>query len=354
MATAEELRRAREASLIFQAALVAYGIDTVADSYELWDDVQPVPRAVQSSGVRWFQRIMDATLFRHRRARSVALAYYRYHRALLTGSTIQPDPFAPTGADESRGNPTLANLRDEFYDSIEGLVPDLLNEDRELVNQDTGEVTTEAPADNDQPIQVDALPEFDDILQDLEGRAESEAEGELLNTGLLNLEALIREVDDSLPAAEVDEIRESAHAQAGARQSAAAERVALSGARDLVTEVAKVDPKVIGYVRVSSTGTPCGWCAMLISRGAVYRSSESAGRSRTKLQAERDEGDTFHPNCKCYVEPIYAPEQYDSDDRFDLNRQLLEDWKRVTKNVSGKKVLPAWRRFIRARNAQSR
>lgn len=344
MATAEQRAAAREASLVYQAALVAFGIQTVAESYDAWEDVQPVPRTVQSSGVRWLGRVLEVATGRSRAAQVLAMAYYRYHRALLTGSTL-----VQRGGD---GEPfrSLSTLRDEFYDMVEALVPDILTDDRRLVNDD-GEVVTERPPTNDETILLDDDVDLDAILKEISDRVEEEAEAQLLSTGLLNLEALIREVDDSLPAAEVDQIREEAHAQAGARQSAAAERVALAGARDTVSAVTNADPKVIGYVRVSSTGTPCGWCAMLISRGAVYRSKSSASVVTNRGRGRRVEGQTFHDNCKCTVEPLYETEQYDEDDRFDLNRELQAEWPRRTGGSSGKAALTKWRRYIRQRNA---
>jgi hypothetical protein len=42
-----------------------------------------------------------------------------------------------------------------------------------------------------------------------------------------------------------------------------------------------------------SDGNPCGWCAMLVGRGPVYRSAETAGA-----------GNRYHTRCGCTAEPF--------------------------------------------------
>lgn len=77
---------------------------------------------------------------------------------------------------------------------------------------------------------------------------------------------------------------------------------------------------------------------MLISRGAVYRSEKSA------LYAE---GDLYHDNCHCYAQPIFTREQYKNSQSYELNRRYSELWPKVTKGLTGKAAVSAWRRFIR-------
>lgn len=48
------------------------------------------------------------------------------------------------------------------------------------------------------------------------------------------------------------------------------------------------------YARVPASGEVCGFCLMLASRGAVYRSEASAGGM-----------DHWHANCKCRVVPVW-------------------------------------------------
>ena len=48
-----------------------------------------------------------------------------------------------------------------------------------------------------------------------------------------------------------------------------------------------------------SDGNPCGFCAMLVSRGPVYTSASTAGQGRK-----------YHGRCGCTVEPIDSPDDW--------------------------------------------
>ena len=64
----------------------------------------------------------------------------------------------------------------------------------------------------------------------------------------------------------------------------------MTASRQTVIDNADRDPQARGWMRV---GTPeCGWCAMLISRGAVYRSRSTAGFAA-------------HDHCKCACCPAW-------------------------------------------------
>jgi len=336
--TAEKRKEARDISLVFHAALVAYGLDTIADSLTLYDDVQPTPSSINSSGGRWLSRALDLLSGRRRAARDLAFTYYQLHRALHTGYAI-PLPGYP-----ATGRQSLAALRERFFSQVEQMAPGVLGSDRGLVDQDGVKVTT-APPDYDESIPVDSPAEdLDGIIEELDDFAEQEARSELTNVGLNNLDKMLGAIKTDAPAQEVDQAREAAHQQTSARQAATSEGVVLDGARDNLVAVGTRDQRIIGFARVSGTGSPCGWCAMLISRGAVYRSYRTGGGSKA---GARETDTTFHRNCKCYAEPIYSTEQYDEDDRFDLNRKLSELWPQVIGNARGKAAVSVWRRYIR-------
>lgn len=320
----------RDASLVFHAALIAYGISAAIESEDMWEDMQPIPAKTAVSGGRWLARVLTMIAFRRKAAQRLAITYYRYVRALQTGFTY-PDPQAPK-IDETE---TLKDLRDEFFSQVEEMTPEVLTDDRELVTGE-GEVFTDPPPRDDDEIEVEAPKEdLGKLLDDLDREQEDKATDELFNSGPVVLEKKIREIDDSKPAKEVDQERDKAHSDAGARAGSAAEHVVLNGAREAITEIAKQDERVLGYVRLSGTGHPCGWCAMLISRGVVYRTKESAGDN------------TWHPNCHCYAEPVFTMEQYTEDDRFDLNRELSKLWPKVTAGYRGDKAISVWRKYIR-------
>lgn len=65
----------------------------------------------------------------------------------------------------------------------------------------------------------------------------------------------------------------------------------LAGGRDTVLLSTGEDPQALKWARVTR-GTPCAFCALLASRGAVY-----LGRDTSEFQA--------HGHCNCQVEPHY-------------------------------------------------
>lgn len=76
------------------------------------------------------------------------------------------------------------------------------------------------------------------------------------------------------------------------RMSGAATRIVGNGGRDTLSEVVQRDRRAIGYARVTS-GVPCAFCAMLASRGPIYKSSGSVSFHS-------------HDHCSCYPEPVYS------------------------------------------------
>ncbi|WP_165218192.1 hypothetical protein [Schaalia sp. ZJ1691] len=112
----------------------------------------------------------------------------------------------------------------------------------------------------------------------------------------------------------------------GSWMSQAAQMIAVNGARSMVESMGGSDRRRMGWVRVSGSGKPCAFCAMLLSRGAVYES---------KATAQTVGG--YHPGCKCYAVPMFRAEEL-SGDKFRLNRQFESEW------VTGMN-LSQWRSF---------
>lgn len=73
-------------------------------------------------------------------------------------------------------------------------------------------------------------------------------------------------------------------------------RQVLMGGRETIDRTTEQDQHAIGWRRVSD-GDPCTFCAMLCSRGPVYRSAASAGSG---------EGMHFHAHCGCTSEIVYG------------------------------------------------
>ncbi|AXQ62333.1 hypothetical protein SEA_TRVXSCOTT_7 [Streptomyces phage TrvxScott] len=339
---------ADRAAIAFQTALTQIGAGTIAEALTLWEDVPATSRA--STAASWLRRAITLVMGRRRQSRDLARAYYRLARALRTGTTVA-DPYHPEPT-----YITLDVLRDEFNALTGGAERP---QEGRTDSAPTEETDSPSSAATSEPGEADegALDnpdlaeeeELDRILvEEIEGlreaeeQIEREAEEELRTVlealGPDNLQKKVDKIDGARSADEVDELRDQAHREAGARQAAAAERIAMNGGRSTVWNHTQRDRRAIGYIRLSRTGTPCGWCAMLISRGPVYRSEASATYA---------DGDKFHDNCHCYAEPVFSREQYSSSSAYELNRRYEELWPKVTRGLSGKAAVAAWRRFIR-------
>lgn len=336
------------ATLALQAELARLAVGVTADSLALWNSVPPQDNP---NATAWLSKAIQLVMTRRRRARELGRSYYRLVRALTTESTV---------ADYHRAEETHTNLnalRREFAsltDDIGQAAPGGLSTAEPGVGPG-GSVSdgTDQPRQTDRPYRP-ATPAEDDLdrilIEELKGleadeleierQAEEELATALAALGPNNMTRKLAAIDPEAPttARQIDQERAQAHAQAGSRQAAASQRVALNGARSALWNHADKDRRVVGYVRVSRTGTPCGWCAMLISRGPVYKSEASATYG---------DGDLYHDNCHCYAIPVFSDGQYDSSPLFDLNRKYEAEWPRVTRGLSGKAAVSAWRKHIR-------
>lgn len=116
--------------------------------------------------------------------------------------------------------------------------------------------------------------------------------------------------------------------------SGAAGRLAASGSRQTIQNTMLNDGRAVGWARVTD-GDPCAFCAMLASRGPVYKSAEMAGDPRANA-------DRFHDHCGCTVAPVYQ----DSDEPWQRETDVLSDlWARITSGLSGGDAVAAWREF---------
>ncbi|NEA50449.1 hypothetical protein [Streptomyces sp. SID10815] len=339
-----------QASAAFHTALSQIGAATVADALSLWHEVPAAQRAATASS--WLRRAISLVMGRRRQSRDLARAYYRLVRALQTGTTVA-DPYHPEPEHVS-----LADLRREFAELAGTYEPPSPDTTDQAATGDAGEADP-APEESDEGAPDEGLasdPDEDQgdedwdriLVEELEGlreeeeRIEREAEDELRTVldalGSQNLDRRLGEIDDEQSARDADRAREDAHRQAGAQQAAAASRVAMNGGRSTTWNHMRRDRRALGYVRLSRTGTPCGWCAMLISRGPVYKSRESATFA---------DGDRYHDNCHCYAAPIFNWQQFQGSELTALSREYADLWPKVTKGLSGKSAVSAWRRFIR-------
>jgi hypothetical protein len=125
---------------------------------------------------------------------------------------------------------------------------------------------------------------------------------------------------------------QAAMSSAAVSLSGAAARIALGGGRGAILEAVSEDPQAVAWMRVLGP-RPCAFCAMLASRGAVYKTEQSADFDA-------------HNHCMCTVAPAFSKNQVAR--LFD--NELYRQWKEVTRGYKGKDAINAWRRYWRSRD----
>jgi len=113
-------------------------------------------------------------------------------------------------------------------------------------------------------------------------------------------------------------------------------RIVLQGGRDTIIETVREDREAIGWARITDAD-PCAFCAMLASRGAVYK--------------EDTVGFEAHRNCGCSVEPVYDPDHLLPEQ----SKKWEQLWKDSTEGHKGQDAINAFRRAVYAqrKSAQS-
>lgn len=326
--TPERRAEAQQAGSAFHLALIYIGIASIDEAFELWAQLpeSQAPAAVES----WIRSMQTMTQAHRRESRELAMSYYRLARALHTGRTVV-NPWEP-----DTDPVTLGTLRSEFADLVEDAQryrPRSVR-GREILSGDESEEPDSSGADDDaELVEVD---EINQNIRTVQQRDDDDADDIQRSILLVNLNDYRAKQERARSEEEARKAQESAALLA----AATAQKGSVDGGRGTLQSVERRDKEAIGFVRVSRTGTPCGFCAMLISRGiALKYKTEGAATFRS-------DGEKYHLNCQCYGEPVFSTAQYNSDPRFDLNRRYSKEWPKVTKGLSGRDAQNAWRRWI--------
>lgn len=134
--------------------------------------------------------------------------------------------------------------------------------------------------------------------------------------------------------------------RAGVTLSGTASRLALEGGRSVIDETVQSDEAAIGWMRITDAD-PCAWCAMMASRGAIYKSAETAGRAKN----DRFVGEgafKWHDHCGCAAAPVWSHD----DPRLEHADNLYDQWLQHTQGYSGKDAINAWRRYWENRDSK--
>lgn len=123
---------------------------------------------------------------------------------------------------------------------------------------------------------------------------------------------------------------------AAVRMVGSTQYLALEGGRSVMKQSIDADERATGYARVTDND-PCAWCAMLASRGPVYKSAQTAGDPRQG-------GDRYHDHCSCQAWPSWTL----NEPLVGVAEGLYDDWLRVTRGTGGRNAVNAWRRWWEA------
>lgn len=115
-------------------------------------------------------------------------------------------------------------------------------------------------------------------------------------------------------------------------------KVAENAGRNTIIRAVETDPKALRYARVQGGNESCAWCLVMISRGPVYHSRESAG-----------EGAYWHENCDCKVVPVFDMDNWTGRDAWLAAEDI---WRKAQGRNSAEKV--KWiRRYLNGRELDS-
>lgn len=115
------------------------------------------------------------------------------------------------------------------------------------------------------------------------------------------------------------------------------------------------DQEVVGWARVATGRETCAFCMMLVSRGPVYLSAESAGLDLDDTSAAKMLSGSvsdaeyaavarrWHAGCDCRVVPVYDRADWPGRDAY-LRAEKI--WKATTRGYHGQDAVNAFRRAV--------
>jgi hypothetical protein len=118
------------------------------------------------------------------------------------------------------------------------------------------------------------------------------------------------------------------------------EQMVLDQSRTAIIDSAQTDRAAKGWARITEPGA-CSFCRLLATRGAVYRSEETANFRAHVMKADGSGG-----TCRCHAEPVFV-----AYEKTAQARQDTADYQRLADEFghSGRAILIAWRQHIEGR-----
>lgn len=120
------------------------------------------------------------------------------------------------------------------------------------------------------------------------------------------------------------------------RLEAVVERLVLNAGREAIVAAVSQDREAKAWARIPEPDA-CYFCAMLSTRGAIYKSEETAGREANSQFI--GEGDfKFHDHCRCHAIPVFT--------HYRLTPEIARwtaQWDRLRRENGGSLTLDRWR-----------
>lgn len=128
--------------------------------------------------------------------------------------------------------------------------------------------------------------------------------------------------------------------QAAKKAEAAAQKLVADQNRATVRQAVQQDRQAVAYARAAALGA-CSFCRLMASRGATYKTAESAGRDADSLFSGDASVVKFHDNCHCALVPVYRGQ------KFELSPHAAE-WARLYQEYAAPYSGDQLRRFRQA------
>ena len=107
---------------------------------------------------------------------------------------------------------------------------------------------------------------------------------------------------------------------------------------------------IVGWARVLTGRESCGFCAMLASRGPVYKSQTDAAYVTTRSQRYSTQlAKTYHDHCDCIAIPVIYGQHWDGED---AHTQLEQLWMETGAHHSGKQAAKAFTQALKEKQAE--
>jgi hypothetical protein len=124
-----------------------------------------------------------------------------------------------------------------------------------------------------------------------------------------------------------------------------AARIVMDGGRTTVLDTVAADPVATGWY-FETDGDPCWWCAMIASRGFVFKEHSFDISDARFLGAETKDSAKVHNNCGCVIVGVFSK----SHQLPDINQEARQIYYDSTGDVTGADKLVAFRKAWNARN----